>query len=80
MNGSLIIVSIFLVVFMIYAPCLSESRHHQLTGEEITQILENKLLNYDRRVRPYAGIKPVTVVISLYAIRLYSFSELNKVS
>ena len=71
---------VFFLVLITYAPKASYSRHHQLTGEEITQVLENKLLNYDRRVRPYAGIKPVTVVISLYAIRLYSFSELNKVT
>lgn len=40
--------------------------------------IDSKLANYDSRVRPYAGEKPVEVEASLYITRAYDWNEANK--
>ena len=42
-------------------------------------VIDNALgANYDPRVRPFAGEKPTEVEVSIYAIRLYKFNEVDK--
>lgn len=42
--------------------------------------LDRKLHEYDKRVRPGMGEKPVNVSVSVYIIRAYDFNEKTSVS
>ena len=43
----------------------------------ITAILDNILIGYDKRVRPNYGNSPVTIGVTLYVLSIWDFSEQN---
>jgi hypothetical protein len=51
-----------------------------LCGEasDLLSILDQKLNNYDKRIRPNAGLEPVHVDVTAYIIRAYDYDEVNQ--
>lgn len=51
-----------------------------LCGEasDLFSILDQKLNNYDKRIRPNTGLGPVHVEVTAYIIRVYDYDEVNQ--
>lgn len=52
-----------------------------LCGEasDLLSTLDQKLNNYDKRLRPNAGLGPVHVEVTAYILRVYDYDEVNQV-
>merc|ERR1712106_565128 len=70
--------SIFLLIILsgllLLSDGLMEPEDHNVN---VTAILDQLLIGYDKRVRPNEGIIPVTVGVSLYVLSISEFSEQN---
>ena len=70
--------SIFLLIILsgllLLSDGLMEPEDHNVN---VTAILDQLLIGYDKRVRPNYGNIPVTVGVSLYVLSIWDFSEQN---
>jgi len=70
--------SIFLLIILsallLHSDGLMEPEDHNVN---VTAILDQLLIGYDKRVRPNYGNIPVTVGVSLYVLSIWEFSEQN---
>jgi len=48
-----------------------------VSGDDVSAILNNLTTGYDKRIRPNYGGRPVTVGVTLYILTMKEFSETN---